>query len=127
MSVAGEARDESRAIAVVMAFLACGGRRDFSSAKELLDEAVTRIGPDGDVKSGRDDYLSYLESVLADVRDYHYEVQRCVVSPDNRIVVVEIEEGLTEAGGAELEVKEAMVFDLTAELRIVRLSVYTKV
>jgi predicted ester cyclase len=109
-----------------MAFLACGGRRDFSSAKALLAHDVTRTGPDGDIKSGRQAYLAYLEGVLGAVRDYRYEVRRCAATADGLVVVVEIDEALTEANGTELAVSEAMVFDLTPEGLIRQISVYTK-
>jgi len=112
---------------VVMSFLACGERRDFSLARDLLDEDITRIGPDGDVKSGRDEYLGYLEGVMQEAQDYRYEIRRCVPSADGRTVVVEIDEGLTQADGVELNVSEAMIFDITAAGLIGRLSVYTKV
>ena len=115
------------ALEVVMAFLACGGRRDFSGARALLDRDVTRIGPDGDVKSGREEYVAYLGSVLGDVQDYRYEVRRGIVAADGLSVAVEIDEALTEANGTELAVSEVMVFDLTSERLIRRLSVYTKV
>ncbi len=111
---------------VVAAFLRCGERRDFETAESLLDVAMVRIGPDGDVKRGRDEYVAYLRSVLGDVTDYHYDVRRTTLSADGRTVLVEIDEGLTEADGTALEVSEAMVFDLTDAGRIVRLSVYTK-
>ena len=96
-------------------------------ARELLDADVTRTGADGDVKSGRDSYVAYLESVLGDVRDYRYEVRRTAVSADGLAVMVEIDEALTQADGTELAVSEAMAFDLTAEGRIRRISVYTKI
>ncbi len=112
---------------VVMAFLACGGRKDFSGARALLDANVIRTGPDGDVKSGRDSYVAYLESMLGDVRDYRYEVLRCAVATDGHTVLVEIDEALTEADGTALAVSEAMVFDLTPQGRIGRISVYTKI
>jgi hypothetical protein len=125
---AGETREEGRAaLEVVMAFLACGGRRDFSGARALLDRDVTRIGPDGDVKSGREEYVAYLGSVLGDVQDYRYEVRRGIGAADGLSVAVEIDEALTEANGTELAVSEVMVFDLTSERLIRRLSVYTKV
>jgi ketosteroid isomerase-like protein len=125
---AGEMTEEGRpALEVVMAFLACGGRRDFSGARALLDRDVTRIGPDGDVKSGREEYVAYLGSVLGDVQDYRYEVRRGIVAADGLSVAVEIDEALTEANGTELAVSEVMVFDLTSERLIRRLSVYTKV
>ena len=125
---AGEMTEEGRpALEVVMAFLACGGRRDFSGARALLDRDVTRIGPDGDVKSGREEYVAYLGSVLGDVQDYRYEVRRGIVAADGLSVAVEIDEALTEANGTELAVSEVMVFDLTSARLIRRLSVYTKV
>jgi limonene-1,2-epoxide hydrolase len=113
-------------VEVVMAFLACAEHRDFSTARALMDENVTRAGPDGDVKSGRDEYVAYLESVLADARGYRYDVRRSVVSEDGRTVLVEIDEALTPADGPEMQVSEAMIFDLTPNHLIGRLSVYTK-
>lgn len=111
---------------VVMAFLACGERRDFTLARDLLDADITRTGPDGDVKSGREEYLAYLQSVMSDARSYRYSIKRCVASEDGRTVLVEIDESLTPADGPEIKVCEAMVFDLTPAGLIRRLSVYTK-
>jgi ketosteroid isomerase-like protein len=116
-----------RAVHVVMEFLACGGRRDFSGARALLDADVTRIGPGGDIKAGRDSYVAYLESVLGDVRDYRYEVRSTAVSIDGLGVMIEVDEALTQADGTELAVSEAMAFDVTADGRIRRISVYTKI
>lgn len=112
---------------VVLAFLACGERRDFAAARDLLDPAICRVGPDGDVKQGRDDYLAYLTTILGDVADYKYRVHRCAVSDTGLTVVVELEESLTEVGGRQISVSEAMIFDLTPGKRIRRLSVYMKV
>lgn len=112
---------------VVLDFLACGGRRDFSAARDLLEEDVTRTGPDGDVKQGREEYLAYLSSVLAGASDYQYQVRRCAVSEDRLSVLVEIDESLTGATGAQVSVSEAMVFDLAPSGRIAKLSVYMKV
>lgn len=106
-----------------MAFLACGRRRDFSAAYDLLDEHVTRSGG-GDDKSGRDEYLAYLQTVMKDARDYRYHVKRCTESAGGETVVVEIDESLTQADGTELSASEAMIFDLTPEGRIGRLTVY---
>jgi hypothetical protein len=112
---------------VVLAFLACGPQRDFSVARDLLDEDITRVGPDGDIKSGRDVYLGYLESVMRDAHSYRYELRRAVPSDDGHTVLVEIEESLTQADGVDLNVSEAMIFDITPAGLIGRLSVYTKV
>jgi SnoaL-like domain len=114
------------AVDEVLSFLACGERRDFSLARDLLDEDITRIGPDGDVKSGRDEYLGYLQGVMGEAKSYRYEIRRCVASEDGRTVLVEIDESLTQADGVELNVSEAMVFDITPAGLIGRLSVYTK-
>jgi ketosteroid isomerase-like protein len=108
---------------VVMAFLSCGGRRDFSAARDLLDENVVRSGAGGH-KSGRDAYLAYLGTVMKDALDYRYSVKRCIESKDGRTVVVEIDESLTRADGTALSVSEAMVFDLTPAGRIARITVY---
>ena len=115
------------AVDVVAAFLACGGRRDFASARSLLAEEVVRIGPDGDLKSGREEYVGYLEQVLGDVRDYRYRVARALPSADGQTVTVEIDESLEEADGTRLSVREAMVFDLSPDHLITRISVYMKV
>ena len=111
---------------VVLAFLACGGRRDLAGAEALLDEDVVRTGPDGDVKSGRASYLAYLQSALGGALDYRYEVRRCMPSADGQVVVVEIDEWLTEADGHVLSVSEAMLFDVTDAHQISQISVYTK-
>ena len=106
-----------------MAFLSCGPRRDFSAARDILDENVVRSGTGGH-KSGRDEYLAYLESVMQDAVGYQYNVKRCLESKDGRTVVVEIDESLTQADGTELAVSEAMVFDLNPAGQITRITVY---
>ena len=115
--------DQSSSTDVVMAFLACGGRRDFSAARELLDENVRRSGAGAD-RCGRDDYLAYLESVMSGALEYEYTVKRCIESADGETVVVEIDERLTQADGTKLSASEVMIFDLTAAGRIGRLTVY---
>ena len=110
----------------VRAFLSCGTERDWSRAEELLTADITRIGPDGDVKSGRVDYLAFVRQALEEASYYSYEVRRMAVSQDGRVVLVEIDETLVEQSGDTVEVSEAMVFDLTADLRISRLSVYAR-
>jgi limonene-1,2-epoxide hydrolase len=117
---------ERSPVEVVMSFLACGGQRDFSQARDLLDADITRVGPDGDVKSGRNAYLAYLETIMRGATNYVYEVRRCVPSADGRTVLVEIDESLTQADGVEMSVSEAMIFDITPAGLIGRLSVYTK-
>ncbi|MCU1490414.1 MAG: hypothetical protein JWM85_1819, partial [Acidimicrobiaceae bacterium] len=119
----GQPGPERSAEDVVAAFLACGGRFDVDSAEELLDEHVVRIGSDGSVRAGRDDYLGYLRKIFTTVTDYRYEVRRLVASRDGSTVLVEIDEEVTENDGNHLEVSEAMVFDLTAENRIRQLAV----
>ena len=82
-------------VEVVMSLLAFGGRRDLSKAQDLLDTDIKRLGPDGDVKSGRDEYLAYLETIMPGATDYVYEVRRCVPNEDGRTVLVEIDESPT--------------------------------
>jgi ketosteroid isomerase-like protein len=112
---------------VVLAFLACGGRRDIAAAAELLEDDVSREGPDGSALSGSRTYLGYLQDVLGQALGYRYDVRRCIVSADGRTVVVELDEELTESDGARLSVREAMVFQLSDRARIAGISVYTKV
>lgn len=78
------------------------------------------------MKSGRDEYLAYLETIIRGATDYIYEVRRCVPSEDGRTVLVEIDESLTQADGVEMSVCEAMIFDITPAGVIGRPSVYTK-
>jgi hypothetical protein len=47
------------------------------------------------VKSGRDEYLAYLETIMPGATDYVYEVRRCVPNEDGRTVLVEIDESPT--------------------------------
>jgi ketosteroid isomerase-like protein len=114
------------AVGVVSSFLACAEQRDFARARELVDEHVTRTGPDGDVKQGREEYVSYLENIFATARGYRSRVRRCTASEDGRTVVVEIDESLTEPDGTELIASEAMIFDMTTHGLIGALSVYAR-
>jgi limonene-1,2-epoxide hydrolase len=110
----------------VRAFLACGQRRDFTAAYGLLDERITRTGPDGSVVSGREAYLGYLKEVFLGARSYLCQVRRCLVSADGRTVVVELDETLVRTDGEEMTASEVMVFDLTEQVRIGSLTVYER-
>jgi len=113
-------------VGTVRSFLACAESRDFSRARELLDEHIVRKGPDGDVKEGRDNYVAFLESVLATAQNYRSEIRRCIASEDGLTVLVEIDESLTNSDGSELKASEAMIFDLTAAGLIGKLTVYAR-
>ena len=114
------------AVAVVTEFLGCSEHADWTRAAGLLAPDLTRTGPDGAVVRGRAAYLALLQGLLGGITDYRYTVGRMVASADDRVVLVEIHEELTEADGTPVAVDEAMVFDVTADGRIAALSVYTK-
>jgi len=114
------------ALDTVSAFLDCSRKLDLDRAEGLLAPDMERIGPDGGVTSGRDVYLGYLRGLLGQVNDYDFELLRMTVTHDAASVVVEVHETLTEPDGTPVDVIEAMLFDLTPEMLIRRLSVYAK-
>lgn len=113
-------------VQVVMDFLACSQTKDWGAARALLAPGFTRTGPQGSVISGREPYLGYLQEVVGQARSYQYTVQRCVACPDGPTVLVEVDEVLMGHDGEELKAREAMIFDLTPDGRLLALSVYAR-
>ncbi len=111
----------------VSAFLTAQRAHDWSRVADLLAVDVVRRGPDGASCAGRDDYLRFLREVHTTISGYELDVVRLIWSGDGRVAVAEVRERLVQSNGEPLAVTEAMVFDIDAQARIARLSVYTRI
>jgi ketosteroid isomerase-like protein len=112
---------------VVERYLAAVGGQDWVALGGCLADDVVRIGPYGDVYSGRDEYVAYLRGVIPLLPGYRMDVTRVLyVARGGRSAVAEITETI-DRDGAPFHTPEAIVFDLTPDrARITRLTIYLK-
>lgn len=113
--------DAEQAVATVTRFFSCMGAGDWDAMAACLAPDVVRVGPYRDVKSGRDDYRSFLAETIEALDGYHLDVQR--VWSDGGRAVAQLSETLT-VDGRPRRTDEAIVCDLGPDGLIHRVEVY---
>ena len=96
---------------------------DWDGLAATLAPDVVRVGPFGDVSSGRDAYVAFIAGLMPRLPDYSMERGRSVDAGD--VVTVELTE-VVEVGGAPVRTPEALVFDLDGDGLIARITIYTQ-
>ena len=103
-----------RYLAAVVAF-------DWHTLRACVTDDVVRIGPFGDRYTGRDAYAGFLTGLMPTLVDYSMDVHR--VGDAGRVVTAELTETMTW-DGERVVTHEALVFDVTADDRIRRITIY---
>jgi limonene-1,2-epoxide hydrolase len=103
-----------RYLAAVVAF-------DWHTLRACVTDDVVRIGPFGDRYTGRDAYVGFLTGLMPTLVDYSMDVHRVVDA--GPIVTAELTETMTW-DGERVVTHEALVFDVTADDRIRRITIY---
>jgi hypothetical protein len=106
---------------VVERYLAAIVAFDWLELERCLDPEVVRIGPFGDTYAGRDAYVAFLTGLMPTLVDYQMEVHRVVDA--GRVVTAELTETMTW-DGERVVTHEALVFDLSENDRIRRITIY---
>ena len=108
--------------ALVERFLHAMGAMEWDAMGAALADDVVRVGPYGDVKRGRAEYVRFIADLLPTLPGYRMDVHR--VEGDDRVVVAELSETV-DVDGHPLCTDEALVFDLDGSA-IVRIAVYVQ-
>jgi hypothetical protein len=89
----------------------------------LADDGFTRVGPYGDVKATKDEYVAFLSELMPTLPGYSMDVTR--VTYVDALAFAELSETV-EVDGAPLRTPECLTFDLTDDGRIRRVEVFTQ-
>jgi ketosteroid isomerase-like protein len=89
----------------------------------LSDDGFTRVGPYGDVKPTKDEYVAFLSDLMPTLPGYSMEVTRVTYAGD--VAFAELSETV-EVDGTALRTPECLTFDLTGDGRIRRVEVFTQ-
>jgi len=89
----------------------------------LSDDGFTRVGPWGDEYADKGRYLAFIAELMPRLPGYEMRVDRVTYSGDGRLAVVELTETV-DVDGSRHPTPEALVFDLDAAGRIVRIQVF---
>src|SRR6478735_3644356 len=90
----------------------------------LADEGFTRVGPFGDVKATKDEYVAFLSDLMPTLPGYSMDVTRVTYAGD--LAFAELSETV-EVDGVPLRTPECLTFELTADgTRIQRVEVFTQ-
>jgi ketosteroid isomerase-like protein len=116
----GGKADQAAATAIVRHYFDALVARDWIRLSTLLAADVVRNGPYGDDFEGRDEYVGFLRSTFATLRDYDLRIRS--ISGGATTAVAEITETVT-MNGARLATDEAIVFEV-GESAITRVGVY---
>jgi ketosteroid isomerase-like protein len=104
-------------------YLACLTRAEWDALPGCLAPSVERIGPYGDVVTGRAPYAAFLRDTITALSGYVLDIDR--VFEAGSTVVVELAETVDDGGG-RLRTDEAVVFDIDDDGLIARVAVYVR-
>ena len=95
---------------------------DWDAVAECVADDIVRVGPFRDRYDGRDDYLAFIADTMPKLKGYVMEVHR-VTYANNGLVFTELSETV-EFDGKPMLTAEALVFELDADRRIVRVDIF---
>lgn len=93
--------------------------QDWDTARDLLSDDVSRIGPFGDTYTGSAPYLEYLIAVMSSLRGYRMDIERVIEGSGTRTAVAELTETV-EMDGAAVVTPEVLIFDLDDDDDVIR-------
>lgn len=99
--------------------------QDWARMSARVREDVVRIGPFGDVYTGRDDYVKFLSDLMPTLPGYSMDVTRVTSVDDGRRVVAELSETI-EMDGKPLVTPEVLLFDLDSDGLIAHIEIFTR-
>jgi ketosteroid isomerase-like protein len=110
---------------VVERYLAAVAGQDWEAFAATITEDIVRIGPFGDVYTGRDPYIAYLSGLMPNLPGYSMAVARVTYLDDGARAVAVLSETV-EVDGAPMVTPEALLFDLTPEGLVKRVEIFTR-
>jgi predicted ester cyclase len=90
---------------------------DWDAMAECVTDDVERTGPFCDVYRGKDAYVAFISELLPALGGYAMKVDRVVYAGD--VAMAELTESVDGT-----DTPESLVFDLAADGRIARISIY---
>src|SRR3954453_17763789 len=87
----------------------------------LADDGFTRVGPFGDVKATKDEYVAFLSDLMPTLPGYSMDAAR--VPSANPLAFAELSETVA-VDGTPLRTPEFLTFELTDDGRIQRVEVF---
>jgi ketosteroid isomerase-like protein len=109
----------------VEGYLTAVATQDWAALAAAVTDDVVRIGPYGDVYTGRDAYVGFLSALMPTLPGYAMDIARVTYIDDGRRAVAELSETVT-VDGSPLVTPEVLLFDLTAGGRIGRVEIFTR-
>jgi hypothetical protein len=92
-------------------------------ARCLADDGFTRVGPYGDVKPTKAEYVAFLSELMPTLPGYSMDVTRVTYAGD--VAFAELSETV-EVDGTALRTPECLTFELAPDRRIRRVEVFTQ-
>ena len=110
---------------VVEGYLEAVAGQDWDRLRAAVAGDVVRIGPFGDVYTGRDDYVAFLSELMPTLPGYSMDVAKVTYVDDGRRVFAELAETV-EMDGALVVTPEVLAFDLDENGVITRIEIFTR-
>ena len=89
----------------------------------LADDGFTRVGPFGDVKATKAEYVAFLSDLMPTLPGYSMDVTR--VTYVDTLAFAELSETV-DVDGTPLRTPECLTFELSEDGRIQRVEVFTQ-
>lgn len=106
-------------------YLTAVATQDWAALAAAVTDDVVRIGPYGDVYTGREAYLGFLSTLMPTLPGYAMDIARVTYVDDGRRGLAELSETVT-IDGSPLVTPEVLLFDLTPDGRVERVEIFTR-
>jgi ketosteroid isomerase-like protein len=110
---------------VVERYLAAVAGQDWETLAASVTDDIVRIGPFGDVFTGRDAYVQFLSALMPTLPGYSMDIVRVTHIDNGARAVAELSETV-EIDGSPLVTPEVLLFDLTPDGRVARVEIFTR-
>ena len=110
---------------VVERYLAAVAGQDWETLAASVTDDIVRIGPFGDVYTGRDAYVEFLSALMPTLPGYSMDIARVTYVDDGARAVAELSETV-EIDASPLVTPEVLLLDLTPDGRVARVEIFTR-
>src|SRR4051794_28959674 len=99
---------------VVERYLAAVAGQDWEVLAASVTDEIIRIGPFGDVYTGRNAYMEFLSALMPTLPGYSMDIARVAYVDNGERAVAELSETV-EVDGSPLVTPEVLLFDLSSD------------
>jgi ketosteroid isomerase-like protein len=110
-------------VSIAERYLAAVSDQDWDTVASCITDGIHRVGPFGDVYTGRDSYVEFLRDTMPSLMGYRMDIDRVTHTADEAVTVVELRETV-DLDGTPVVTRECIVCEVDGSGLICQVSIY---